>query len=215
MRDFVWLFWFRTRGWPWPDDSWGLTPMYGQEGWCHSCGVPKVPQCGSLVLQRRSLTCVGAWLPNWQFNAICLDRDLAKEVHARFNVELRPVAWPRSPLGEAYQIVAPAIGQAWFDAKSLGESAIARHGRDGARCPACGVWRWLPLVPSSLPPLDIRPVLGDVDVAASPEWFGDGCQAFRQILVRRELAELIAAASPRDFAVQELDGRVRKKRHSS
>ncbi|HEY8457426.1 MAG TPA: hypothetical protein VIL34_17670 [Actinopolymorphaceae bacterium] len=44
--------------------------------------------------------------------------------------------------------------------------------------------------------------LGDVDVAASPEWFGDGWKAFRQILFRRELAELIASASPRDFDIQ-------------
>jgi hypothetical protein len=37
------------------------------------------------------------------------------------------------------------------------------------------------------------------DVIASPEWFGDGHRSFRQVLVRRELAELISAASPKDF----------------
>lgn len=36
---------------------------------------------------------------------------------------------------------------------------------------------------------------------ANPEWFGNGWKAFRQVLVRRELAELLAAASPRDFKV--------------
>ena len=108
-------------------------------------------------------------------------------------------------LGEAYQIVVPTIGESWFDPEAVRERAIAAHGRDGARCPACGVWRWLPLVPGYLPPLNVRPPLGDVAVAASPEWFGAGCQAFRQVLVRRDLAELIASASPRDFAVRELE----------
>ena len=212
MRDIVWLHWFRNRGWPWPEDSWGLTPMYGEDGWCRSCGVPRVPQCGSLILERKGLTCVGAWVPNWRFDAICLDAGLAQEVRASFNVELRSIAWPHAPLGEAFQIVALAVGQSWFDPKLLRERAIAHHGRDGARCPACGQWRWLPLMHGLLPPIDIPPALQDADIAASPEWFGDGLQASRQILVRRELAELIAAASPRDFAVQELDGRVRRKR---
>jgi hypothetical protein len=45
-----------------------------------------------------------------------------------------------------------------------------------------------------------------VDVAASPEWFGDGWQAFRQILFRRPLAELIANASPRDFRIRDSFG---------
>jgi hypothetical protein len=45
--------------------------------------------------------------------------------------------------------------------------------------------------------------LGDFDVAASPEWFGDGWNSYRQILVRRELAELLAGASPRDFKVKD------------
>jgi len=208
MGDYVWLHWLRTRGWPWPDDSWGNTPMYGETGWCHSCGVPQLPQGGSLVLQRRSLTCTGVWLPNWQFDAICLDAEVATAVRARFGVELRPVAWPRTPLGEAYQIVAPTVGSSWFDPEMLRERTIARHGRDGARCPVCGTWRWLPLTPAMLPPLDFEPALGDVDVAASPEWFGDGCSARRQILVSRGLAELLASSSPRDLAIQELDGRV-------
>ena len=42
-------------------------------------------------------------------------------------------------------------------------------------------------------------------IAASPEWFGDGWSAFREILVRRELAELIVASSPRDFRIQEVN----------
>jgi hypothetical protein len=44
--------------------------------------------------------------------------------------------------------------------------------------------------------------LGDVAVAASPEWFGDRGNAFRQVLVLRDLAEMIVAASPRDFGIE-------------
>jgi hypothetical protein len=60
----------------------------------------------------------------------------------------------------------------------------------------------MPLAFGTLPPLKIQPPLSDVDIAASPEWFGDGWSAYRQILVRRELAEFIAAASPKDFKVR-------------
>jgi hypothetical protein len=43
-----------------------------------------------------------------------------------------------------------------------------------------------------------------VDVAGSPEWFGDGAQSFRESVMRRALAQLISGASPRDFRIQEL-----------
>jgi hypothetical protein len=40
-------------------------------------------------------------------------------------------------------------------------------------------------------------------VACRPEWFGDGWNAFREVLVRRELASMIVDASPRDFRIAE------------
>src|SRR5260370_5519256 len=49
--DFVHLSLRRNRGWPWPEDSWGLDSMYGETGWCHSCGTPLHEQSGSLTLQ--------------------------------------------------------------------------------------------------------------------------------------------------------------------
>jgi hypothetical protein len=55
-----------------------------------------------------------------------------------------------------------------------------------------------------LPPLLDVTDLADVDVAASPEWFGAGAKAFRQVLVRRELAQLIVDASPRDYRLQDV-----------
>jgi hypothetical protein len=61
-----------------------------------------------------------------------------------------------------------------------------------------------PLRKQQLPPLLDIPGLDDLDVAASPEWFGDGWQAFRQVLVRRELAQMLVEASPRDFSIREV-----------
>jgi hypothetical protein len=61
-----------------------------------------------------------------------------------------------------------------------------------------------PLTDETLPPLLEIAGMDAFDVAASPEWFGDGSKAFRQILVRRELAQIIADASPRDFRIQEV-----------
>ncbi|MBE2321137.1 hypothetical protein DVA67_034710 [Solirubrobacter sp. CPCC 204708] len=54
-----------------------------------------------------------------------------------------------------------------------------------------------------LPPLVVREHDLSGDAVASPEWFGDGCKSFRQMLVRRSLGELLAHASPRDFALRD------------
>ncbi|AYY13166.1 hypothetical protein EF847_11140 [Actinobacteria bacterium YIM 96077] len=165
--------------------------------------MPQKGQHGSLVLRRKGLErCAGAWMPYWRYDVICLEWSLAEQVAERFDVELREVAWHVTPPGEAWQIVAPTVGHAWFDPHEVRQAAIARHGETGATCVECGVWRWMPMLFRSLPPLRIQPSLGHVDVAASPEWFGAGWKAFRQILLRRELAELIAAASPRDFKIR-------------
>lgn len=146
----------------------------------------------------------GAWVPNWQFDAICLERSVAIECASRFDLDLVKVAWHGASPGEAMQIVVPSVGDAWFDPDELRAKAIEQHGTPGAKCSDCGTWRWMPLAFPNLPPLRIVPVLGGVDIAASPEWFGDGWSAYRQILVSRELAEYLAAASPRDFKVRKL-----------
>jgi hypothetical protein len=206
MNEFVDLELRRNRGWPWPEDSWGLTPMYGDDGWCRSCGVPRRPQSGSLILQGRSFGSVrGAWVPNWRFDAYCLESSLAESAAAAgFRLPLLPVEWHGESLEDAVQIVAPTVGEAWFDAEELQERTIAKHGAAGARCDECGVWRWYPLLSQEMPPYRHGPMEDDVHVAASPEWFGDGHKAFRQIIVRRELAEMIAAASSPDFQLREI-----------
>jgi hypothetical protein len=211
VRDFVELSPKRNRGWPWPEDCWGLTPMYGEDGWCRSCGVPRRSQCGSLVLQRKSFKVHGAWMPYWQYDAICLEAALADEIAGRFRVDLIDVEWHASSAGHAKQIVAPTVGDVWFDPDELRKRALAQHGTPGAACPDCGMWRWLPLgfeptLPGRkqvLPPLREVPEFEHFDVIASPEWFGDGMSAFRQILVRRDVASMISAASTRDFRIVE------------
>ncbi len=206
MIDFVYLYWKRNRGWPWPEWSWGLSSLFGENGWCRGCGVPRHAQSGPLTLQRTDLTVAGAWVPNWQFDVICMERSLAEQAAARFDLDLRPVGWPRSSSGDAMQIVIPTVGQSWFDPAELHAEAIKRHGLAGATCRMCGVWRWMPLVFGVLPPLRISSAeLGSHGAVASREWFGDGMKTFRQVLVRRGLAELLAKASPRDFKVVEVE----------
>src|SRR4051812_29308344 len=61
----------------------------------------------------------------------------------------------------------------------------------------------MPLGFGALPSLQVTPEHFKQDVVASPEWFGDGCQSFREILVQRELGELLAGQSPRDFRLRE------------
>ncbi|WP_136040867.1 MULTISPECIES: hypothetical protein [unclassified Microbacterium] len=204
MSDFVDLFAKRNRGWPWPERSFGLTPMYGEDGWCHACGVPSRQQQGSLILQQRGLTVSGAWMPNWRFDTLCMARDVAEEVSSRFDIETREVKWARSSPGDAVQIVIPSTTEKWFEGEALAANAIGLHGKAGAVCGTCGIWRWMPLWWGKLPPLVDTSILGGYDIVASPEWFGAGWKAFRQVLVRRELAEALATASPRDFAVKEV-----------
>jgi hypothetical protein len=155
------------------------------------------------VLQRRGFARVeGAWVPNWQFDAICLEQSLAETAGARFALDLLPVAWHGNPPGAAMQILVPSVGDAWFDPDELRDRTLARHEDSGAECAECGIWRWLPLPSDELPSLRMESFPEGVDIAASPEWFGDGWQAFRQILVRRQLAGLIAGTSPRDFRIR-------------
>ena len=144
-------------------------------------------------------------MPNWQFDAICLGAELAAEVAARFpSVRLFPVAragGSTEPM--AAQIVPCVTGGDWFDARELRDRALARHGAAGAARPECEVWRWYPLPLAELPPIRVE-LPSEALVAASPEWFGDGWQAFRQLALRRPLAELISSASPRDVSVRPL-----------
>lgn len=191
------------RGWPWPEDSYGLTPMFGEDGWCHDCGVPNREQTGSMFLQRRGVIVKGAWMPNWQFHEICVALDVANEIQARFNVEMREIKWPKTSPGEAMQLIVPVTKKNWFDAGLLSEMARKRHGEAGSECGTCGVWRYYPLMWGSLPPFEAHDELEGFDIVASPEWFGDGWSASRQLLVRRELAELLVASNPRGLFLDE------------
>jgi len=180
--------------------------MFGEDGWCHKCEVPRRAQCGSLVLQARGWGSVaGAWVPHFQPDAYCLEGSLAERIAAAgFALSLLPIVWHGRPPGSAVQIVVPTIGEAWFDPDELRARTVARHGAPGKSCAECGVWRWYGLNWDQMPPYRHPTMPEDVHVAASPEWFGSGGLAFRQFIFRRELAEMIVAASPRDFKVREI-----------
>ena len=125
MNDLVVLRLKRNRGWPWPDDSWGLSPMYGEDGWCHGCGIPKGPQVGSLVLRSRGFEASdGAWVPNWSFDSVCLGEDLTGVVEAQYpSVSLLPVSWHVKAPGRATQIAPMVSDVDWFDHAELGAHA--------------------------------------------------------------------------------------------
>jgi hypothetical protein len=146
----------------------------------------------------------GAWVPNWRFDAICLEATLAARLGTQYRLGMRAIAWHRNVQGAALQIIAPTVEPAWFDPDALRAVAESRHGSAGRSCPECGVWRWLPLPLELLPPVQPSARWDDHDVVASPEWFGDGARSFREVLVRRKLAQAIASASPKDFKLTEI-----------
>lgn len=201
--DFVYLHLKRNRGWPSPDDSWGLSPMFGDDGWCRSCGMPLREQCGPLTMRRAGMARPeGAWVPNWRFDALCVSSELSTLLET-YDLDLRPIAWASGGDAPASQVVLPTVQGTWFDPEELYERTVARHGIAGGDCAACGRWRWMPLPLAELPPF-----VGDremeVDAAASPEWFGAGHQSYRRFMLRRNLAQLIADESPKDFVVVEI-----------
>lgn len=153
--EFVQLELKRNRGWPWPEDSWGLDSMYGPDGWCRSCGIPLQEQTGPLTLRASGMSPVqGAWVPNWRFDTICVEATLAARLGSEYRLETRPVAWHRNVQGAAMQIIAPTIKPEWFDPDALRTAAVSRHGSAGKNCAECCVWRWLPL------PLELLPRFG-------------------------------------------------------
>ena len=146
---------------------------------------PLREQQGSLTLQHKGMATIsGASVPYWRYDVICLEQSLAVEVSARSTVELIPVEWRGFAAESAKQILIPTVGTQWFDPDELRAASIASNGSDGARYPGCNRWRWLAVPWDLLPPLRLQPPLADIDIAASPEWFGDGWKSFRQVLVR-------------------------------
>lgn len=192
-----------TSGWPWPDDSWGLDPMYGADGWCHTCGTPNREQTGRLVLKASGLPKGPFWMPNWRFNALCVRLPEASNVIDRFALATMPVHTPRSTDTNIVQLLPANTPTPWYDPTRLTELAAARHGRPGNRCPTCQTWRWYPLPQHELPSASPDALSGGWPFIASPEWFGDGCQAFHQLLIRRNLAHALVALDPKTWSVEE------------
>jgi hypothetical protein len=197
-----------TPGWPWPEDSYGLGPLYGDDGWCRECGTPLGEQTGSLVMQGSKFPTADVWMPNWLFDVVCVSARVADEIRGQFNVTLREVSKPRTGPTALQQLVPERTREAWYRPADLEEAVRSRHsqhsrGRTGATCPACGRWKWLPVSVGDLPmqaaPLDTR-----ADVITSPESFGDGLMSFRHLLFRRALAELLVAANPKHWRVLEV-----------
>lgn len=205
MSNYVEIILRRNRGWPWPESSWGLTPMYGQEGWCHVCGVPRHPQTGSVILQRKGLKIEGAWVPNWQFDVYCMAQPIAKAAQEQFGIGLRPVtSVGQAPL-DASQIIIESSPGPWFNTEDLERVIRPIHGDSFETCTECGITRWMPVGMDVLPPPPAGVLAPEPPVLASPEWFGAGKRSFRQILWRRDVADFLLENSPKDFKIQELN----------
>ncbi len=204
MSNYVEIVLRRNRGWPWPENSYGLTPMFGEDGWCHACGVPKHSQTGSLVLQRGGLKIEGAWVPNWQFDTYCLAPRVAKAAVDAFGLSVSEIRAPNdSDLG-ARQVVIESSSESWFSPGDLRRIITPIHGEASKTCVECGVTRWMPVGMDVLPPPPVSVLSQSPAVVACPERFGAGKQSFRQILWRRDVAEFLLAVSPKDFRIQEI-----------
>jgi hypothetical protein len=200
----------RSRGRPWPEDGW-RSAVWGEDGWCRACGTPQGPQTGALTLEGRGMDATGGWWPvSWR-DGVCLSGALADAAAEAFGVETREVAWHGESPGAAAQLVIPVSDRPWFDPAELDAAGLAAHGVPGVVCPACGVKRWRPLmfnpppgVAGQLPPMRVEPGAPWPPIMASPEWFGDGLNSYRQVLVRPDFGEFLNTASPRDFRIRSI-----------
>lgn len=198
-----------TPGWPWPEDSYGLGPMYGEDGWCRGCGTPLGPQIGPVVLQGSKFPTANVWMPNWLFDVVCVTSDVAAEIVGRFNVEFGEVHKPRQGDTGVRQIRPRVTNDSWYEVEPLGHAVRARFGRyngdqTGSTCASCGRWKWLPVgegeAPIHVSSLDVE----GADVLASPETFGDGLASHRHLLFRRPLAEFLVDAAKRNWRMEEV-----------
>jgi hypothetical protein len=182
--------------------------MYGEDGWCHSCGTPNREQTGHLTLQGSGFPSAPVLIPNWQFNAICLDAATAADVANRFNVVMREVHKPRTGGTGVEQLLPGVTDEPWYDSDALRQAVTARHREHngdtlGATCAECSRWRWLPVNEWEVAP---RPasLVGPTDLIASPETFGDGFRTFRHLLMSRALGEALVGANPRTFSTRQV-----------
>ena len=206
VHEFVRLDLTRNRGWPWPESSFGLEPMFGKHGWCRSCGTPSCEQSGSLVLQARGLgNTRGTWTPNWQFDVICVEERLAARLEADLGLPFRSVVTPKGQALPVRQLVVEPSPYPWYHEADLHRALVAAHGSAGARCDTCGRFRWLPLDERKLPTPEIPRAVKGGHIVASMERFGDGMKTFRHLRFSRQLAGAMLSHGNCDFAVVDAD----------
>lgn len=198
-----------TPGWPWPESSYGLDPMYGEDGWCRECGTPLGPQIGPLTIQGSGFPTAEVWIPNWQYNAVCVSKSLAEKLKKGFDLTLRDVNKPRDGPTGVQQIIPSISERPWYAKRALSKAVLKRHSKNGAktagnRCPACGVFKWFPIGEQEAA-IDPDSLDGNASVVASAEQFGDGKSSFRHLLFRRDLAIALVEANPRTFSSVEVE----------
>lgn len=198
-----------TPGWPWPEESYGLGPMYGDDGWCRGCGTSLVEQSGPLVMQGSKFPTADVWMPNWLFDVVCVSGQTAADIAQRFSVDLGEVHKPRKGPTGVQQILPALTVDPWRRPQDLAAAVRTRHSeyygdRTGSTCATCDRWKWLPISEHEAPMI-ASALNSTSDVIASPEVFGDGLKAFRHLLFRRPLGETLVAVSPRNWALVEVE----------
>jgi hypothetical protein len=185
-----------------------MDPMYGEDGWCRACGTPLRPQSGSIFIQGSKFPTANVWMPNWQFDVVCVASDVADQIQRSFNVRFGEVYTPRQGATGVKQILAEPTTEPWFEPGDLKAAVRARHrdhdgDRTGSTCGTCHRWKWLPVSEDAAPIL-AQSVASESDVIASPESFGDGLNSFHMLLFRRPLAELLLAVARRNWDLVEV-----------
>lgn len=162
-------------GYPQPETDFKyLSVSFNGDEICPKCG------CGSKQTNNLRVNKVskhGFWgFSAWLFDELFVSKKIYDDVFAPFGIEKREVIKGGKVLEDIFQLVIPVI-----------DESIDLSEREPVKCPVCGEIKYTPRQTQySFFPLHNHPLPG---IYKTKEYFGSGCEAFRQIVLSKEVAQ--------------------------
>ncbi len=162
-------------GYPQPETDFKyLSVSFNGDEICPKCG------CGSKQTNNLRVNKVskhGFWgFSAWLFDELFVSKKIYDDVFAPFGIEKREVIKGGKVLEDIFQLVIPVI-----------DESIDLSEREPVKCPVCGEIKYTPQhFRYPFFPLHEHPLPG---IYKTKEYFGSGCEAFRQIVLSKEVAQ--------------------------
>lgn len=170
-------------GYPQPEDGY-LTATYDLTGYCPSCGIGALQQAPFRMRGEPKWGSKGILQLNWVFDEYFVKPDVWEDIFRPRGVGSRSVLDCKSgtPLRTVVQC----------DFGSLASSQLDLGNHPFRRCSHCERVKFLPVNRGCFPAFAIPP--SRPSVMKSREYFGDGGQAFRAVIVSQDIYRAIHTA---------------------